>query len=133
MAGSTPFDMSPYLSIFGTTRIPKKGCDEIRYGSTNENQQRHIIVLHNGHVFTMPVLSPSREPLSLSALTAMFISIIKRSPERLSHSVGIVSSDNRDRWAELYEQLKAHPTNSAHLSCIEDALFAVCLDQEFEP
>uniref|UniRef100_A0A158P805 Carn_acyltransf domain-containing protein n=1 Tax=Angiostrongylus cantonensis TaxID=6313 RepID=A0A158P805_ANGCA len=117
MFGKTPFDMSQYMFIFGTTRIPKKGCDKIRYGFANENQQRHIIVLHNGHV----------------TLITMFNSIIKRSPERLSHSVGIISSDNRDLWSEVYEQLKAHPTNSVNLSCIEDALFAVCLDQEFKP
>ncbi|KJH49406.1 Choline/Carnitine O-acyltransferase, partial [Dictyocaulus viviparus] len=132
MFGKTPFDMSQYSLIFGTTRIPKNGCDEIRYGCSNENQQRHIIVLHNGHVFTIPVLTNAGQPLPLSTLKTLFKEIVERSPQRLDYSVGIVSSDNRDKWAEIYEQLKAHPSNSINLSCIEDALFAVCLDQEFE-
>ncbi|VDO65766.1 unnamed protein product [Heligmosomoides polygyrus] len=133
MAGKTPFDMSQYKFMFGTTRIPKKGCDELRYGYTNENQPKHIIVMHNGHLFSMPVLNSAAQPLSLSALSDLLNDIIKRSPERQPHSIGIISSDKRDRWAEVYEQLKANPTNSSHLSCVEDALFVVCLDQETEP
>ncbi|PIO55691.1 hypothetical protein TELCIR_22921, partial [Teladorsagia circumcincta] len=49
MAGKTPFDMSQYKFMYGTTRIPRKGCDEIRYGCANENQSKHIIAIHNGH------------------------------------------------------------------------------------
>ncbi|WKX97298.1 hypothetical protein Q1695_013169 [Nippostrongylus brasiliensis] len=133
MVGKTPFDMSQYKFMFGTTRIPKKGCDELRYGYTNENQPRHIIVIHNGHLFSMPVLNAAGQPLSLPALSALFHDVIKRSPERQPYPVGIVSSDNRDRWADVYEQLKGNPTNAAHLSCVEDALFVVCLDKESDP
>ncbi|KAK6737680.1 hypothetical protein RB195_020032 [Necator americanus] len=133
MAGKTPFDMSQYKFMFGTTRIPRKGCDEIRYGYTNENQPRHIVVIHNGHVFSMPVLNAAGQPLPLSALSALFSDVVKKSPEKQSHSVGIVSSDKRDRWAELYKQLEGNATNSANLRCIEDALFVVCIDQESEP
>ncbi|VDN35088.1 unnamed protein product [Cylicostephanus goldi] len=109
MSGKTPFDMEQYKYMFGTTRIPRKGCDEIRYGFTNENQPRHIIVIHNGHVFSMPVLNKARQPLSISALLALFREIIEKSPERLTHSVGIVSSDKRDRWAGIYKQLEGNP------------------------
>ncbi|KAK6056000.1 hypothetical protein COOONC_06494 [Cooperia oncophora] len=71
--------------------------------------------------------------LSLSALSALFGDVIRQSPERQPNAVGIISSDKRDRWAEIYEQLEGNPTNSSHLSVIEDALFVVCLDQEAEP
>ncbi|XGW11011.1 hypothetical protein V3C99_012483 [Haemonchus contortus] len=130
MAGKTPFDMSQYKFMYGTTRIPKKGCDEIRYGCSNENQSKHIIVIHNGHLFSMPVLNAAGQPLSLSALSGFFSDVIRQSHERKQHAVGIVSSDNRDRWAEVYEQLKGNAANSSHLSLIEDALFVVCIDQE---
>ncbi|EYB94250.1 hypothetical protein Y032_0174g478 [Ancylostoma ceylanicum] len=133
MAGKTPFDMSQYKFMFGTTRIPRKGCDEIRYGHANENRARHIVVIHNGHVFSVPVLNAAGQPLSLSALSALFHDVIKKSPERQTHAVGVVSSDKRDRWAELYTQLERNSTNSANLRCIEDALFVVCIDQESEP
>ncbi|KAK6043897.1 hypothetical protein COOONC_18598 [Cooperia oncophora] len=56
MAGKTPFDMSQYMFMYGTTRIPRKGCDELRYGYTNENQSKHIAVIHNGHV-SLPLSS----------------------------------------------------------------------------
>ncbi|KAK6019333.1 Choline/Carnitine O-acyltransferase [Ostertagia ostertagi] len=105
MAGKTPFDMSQYKFMYGTTRIPRKECDEI---------------------FSMPVLNAAGQPLSLSALSGLFNDVIKQSRERQPHAIGIVSSDKRDRWAEIYEQLEGNPTNSSHLSTIEDALF-VCL------
>ncbi|KAK6011258.1 hypothetical protein OSTOST_23668 [Ostertagia ostertagi] len=77
----------------------------------------------------MPVLNAAGQPLPLSALSGLFNDVIKQSRERQPHAIGIVSSDKRDRWAEIYEQLEGNPTNSSHLSTIEDALFVVCLDQ----
>lgn len=54
----------------------------------------------------MPVLNAAGQPLSISALSTLFHDIIKKSPERQTHSVGVVSSDKRERWAELYTQLE---------------------------
>ncbi|VDL77513.1 unnamed protein product, partial [Nippostrongylus brasiliensis] len=109
MVGKTPFDMSQYKFMFGTTRIPKKGCDEhvtekyfqLRYGYTNENQPRHIIVIHNGHLFSMPVLNAAGQPLSLPALSALFHDVIKRSPERQPYPClhgGGTKSNSSNRW-----------------------------------
>ncbi|KHJ94411.1 hypothetical protein OESDEN_05661 [Oesophagostomum dentatum] len=106
MSGKTPFEMGQYKFMFGTTRIPRKGCDELRYGHTNENQARHIVVIHNGHVFKMPVLNSAGQPLSVSALKNLLQEVIRKSPEKQAHPVGIVSSDKRDRWAEIYLQLE---------------------------
>ncbi|PIO60495.1 Choline/Carnitine O-acyltransferase [Teladorsagia circumcincta] len=81
----------------------------------------------------MPVLNAAGQPLSCSALSGLFNDVIKQSRERQPYAIGIVSSDKRDRWAEIYEQLEGNSTNSSHLATIEDALFVVCLDQESEP
>ena len=48
-AGKVPFDMSQYKFLFGTTRVPKKGKDEIVYGCSREFG-KHILVTRNGHV-----------------------------------------------------------------------------------
>ncbi|KAK6021859.1 hypothetical protein OSTOST_12460 [Ostertagia ostertagi] len=153
MAGKTPFDMSQYKFMYGTTRIPRKECDEWMFSSWIFSPQRsHINVFKNQFVqiFSMPVLNAAGQPLPLSALSGLFNDVIKQSRERQPHAIGIVSSDKRDRWAEIYEQLEGTlcmrffdeihftlineiPTNSSHLSTIEDALFVVCLDQESEP
>lgn len=34
MAGSAPLDMAQYRLLFGTSRVPKKDKDEIRYGNS---------------------------------------------------------------------------------------------------
>ncbi|VDM58396.1 unnamed protein product [Angiostrongylus costaricensis] len=112
MFGKTPFDMSQYMFIFGTTRIPKKECDEVDVAIFIIRSLSQLFLFHD---FPLNIFS-------IHVSCCLF-----------NHSVGIISSDNRDNWSEVYEQLKAHPTNSVNLSCIEDALFAVCLDQEFKP
>lgn len=54
----------------------------------------------------MPVLDKSGNPLSLEQLKSQFEVVISRSEERNPHPISIVSSDNRDKWAETYEDLK---------------------------
>ncbi|KAK6043898.1 hypothetical protein COOONC_18597 [Cooperia oncophora] len=71
-------------------------------------------MIKNIRVFSMPVMNAAGRPLSLSALSALFGDVIRQSPERQPNAVGIISSDKRDRWAEIYEQLEdvermAHP------------------------
>lgn len=95
--------------------------DEIVYGCQKENRPRHIAVMRNGHVsalqlifshisefqvFRVPVLDKSGNPLSLEQLKSQFEVVISRSEERNPHPISIVSSDNRDKWAETYEDLK---------------------------
>ena len=50
MAGKAPLDMSQYKFLFGTTRIPKLGADEIKYGCDYKETLKHIVVIRNGHV-----------------------------------------------------------------------------------
>lgn len=50
MAGKSPLDMSQYKFLFGTTRIPKVGVDEIKYGCDYKEPLQHIVVIRNGHV-----------------------------------------------------------------------------------
>jgi hypothetical protein len=43
-----PFDMSQYDNLIGTTRIPRRGQDEIIYG--HQRKSSHIYLTRNGHV-----------------------------------------------------------------------------------
>lgn len=45
----TPFDMSQYENLIGTTRIPRRGRDELIYGHQRKHRQ-HIFLTRNGHV-----------------------------------------------------------------------------------
>lgn len=46
----TPFDMSQYENLIGTTRIPRRGRDDLIYGHSRKS--RHIFLTRNGHVST---------------------------------------------------------------------------------
>lgn len=48
-----PLDMSQYHGLFGATRIPQLGKDEIQ---REGNDSRHVVVMKSGHLFAVDVL-----------------------------------------------------------------------------
>ena len=49
-----------------------------------------------------------------------------------AHPVGYLTSLDRDKWAELREELISNAESAQSLSAIDSAMFVVCLD-EHEP
>ncbi|PAV79843.1 hypothetical protein WR25_01959 [Diploscapter pachys] len=131
--GKEELDMSQYAFMFGTTRIPKKGCDQIRYGIEHAPNAKHIVVLKKGHVFHVPVLDSSGNPISYDNLCDSLRKVVSMSEPRNEIPVGIGSAGARDKWATIYEKLKADSTNASNLQSVEDALFLVCIDEHTEP
>ncbi len=54
-----PLDMSQYPSLFNTTRIPRKGKDEI----FRDPSVRHFVVMRKGHFFTVDLFNKDGEGL----------------------------------------------------------------------
>ncbi|KAF1746694.1 hypothetical protein GCK72_023151 [Caenorhabditis remanei] len=133
MAGKAPLDMSQYKFLFGTTRIPKLGADEIKYGCDYKETLKHIVVIRNGHLFRVQILDANEQPLSISAITQQLEKVVSESQSPNPHPVGIVSSDGRDKWANVYTSLKRDNNNVQSLEAIEKALFVVCLDKASDP
>lgn len=50
--GDAFLDMSQYKTLFGTTRIPNKKFDILRYGNSTS---KHILVVKNGHVCNIKI------------------------------------------------------------------------------
>ena len=65
--GSVSLDMSQYSNILATTRIPCKNIDTQRRSSRGES--KHIIVLHQGRFFKVPVFSREGVPASREAIS----------------------------------------------------------------
>ncbi|EGT58058.1 hypothetical protein CAEBREN_12488 [Caenorhabditis brenneri] len=133
MSGKSPLDMSQYQFLFGTTRVPKIGVDEIRYGCDYKEKLQHIVVIRNGHLFRVQILDNNDQPLSVSAITQQLQKVVAESQTPNPHPVGIVSSDGRDKWANVYTTLKKDNQNAKSLEAVEKALFVVCLDKASEP
>lgn len=127
-----PFDMSQYKFLFGTVRIPRRNQDEIRYGKDQPQWAQHILVTRNGHTFKMAVYSENCHQLGLDQLQQQLRLIIEISdgqPPNTEEAVNIVSSDDRDHWADVYARLKGN--NHDQVEAVENALFVVALDRDF--
>jgi carnitine O-acetyltransferase len=126
-AGKIPFDMSQYKFLFGTTRVPRKGKDEIRYGLSQKEWSKHILVTRNGHTFQVSVYDCEGNILGTEAIEDQLRNfVIPNSQTRNLAPVNLVSSDDRDSWAEVYQRLeKKHPDL---IKSYENALFILCLD-----
>ncbi|CAO4382976.1 unnamed protein product [Caenorhabditis nigoni] len=133
MSGKSPLDMSQYKFLFGTTRVPKIGVDEIKYGCDYKEKLQHIVVIRNGHLFRVQILDSNEQPLSISAITEQLRKVVSESETPNPHPVGIVSSDGRDKWAIVYSSLKKDNKNAESLEAVEKALFVVCLDKSSDP
>lgn len=133
MSGKSPLDMSQYKFLFGTTRVPKVGVDEIKYGCDYKEKLQHIVVIRNGHLFRVQILDNNEQPLSISAITQQLEKVVSESQTANPHPVGIVSSDGRDKWANVYTALKKDNNNAKSLEAVEKALFVVCLDKASDP
>ncbi|KAI0436308.1 polyketide synthase [Xylaria telfairii] len=110
--------------LFYATRRPGLGVDHMERHKPNHT----VAVLRRGHVFrlTLPVADQS---LHLPAVHAAYDEIMKASDESVT-PVCVLTADNRDSWALLRQELERSPENAAALSCIDEAAFVICLDDE---
>lgn len=130
-AGGSLFDMSQYEFLFGTTRVPGVGKDKIQYGKDIRPQPTHIVVIHNGHLFRVPVFDSFGNMLSIRQLTEQLRQhVLPKSQNPNGDPIGVVSSDTRDTWARIYARLKESSTES--IRSVEESLFVICLDRKMK-
>lgn len=57
--------------------------------------------------------------------------ILESNAPPAEHSLGVLTSENRDTWASVREHLESLGDNQKHLRAIDTAFFCLCLD-DFE-
>lgn len=118
-----PMAMSSYEWMFNCSRVPKKPADtNVKY-PFKDNQ--HIIAIRKNQFFKIPHEINGKQ-LNTSELEVQFQRVYEKA-ER-SAPVGILTSQNRDAWSDVYPKLRASEVNSASVEAIESASFVVCLD-----
>ncbi|KAL0274292.1 UNVERIFIED_CONTAM: hypothetical protein PYX00_006752 [Menopon gallinae] len=133
MSGKDPLCMLQYKKIFGTHRIPKKPKDLLQLQDP-QNVSRNIIVLFNNSIFSVDVFEQgSRKPLSAGHFLAILKDIVEQGSGDSGPGLGVLTTENRDNWADVYEELKKDETNRRNLEeYVEKALFVVCVDQHLD-
>jgi len=124
-----PLDMNQFTRVFGMTRVPAEGSDNLVQASDS----KHVVVLRKNAMYSMPLYRRSGEPLSLGELQAQIAAVLNLDAVNILEEVddppiSLLTSLNRDEWAAEHTQLLASKTNAASLKIVEEALFCVALD-----
>eukprot|EP00842_Homolaphlyctis_polyrhiza_P006421 jgi/Hompol1/6780/HPOL_005099-RA len=127
-AKDTPLCMNQYKNMFGTTRIPGSPGDKIR--SLHPATAKHIIVLTKNQIYKVDVFQPDGTRVPLQEIERQLFAVGRDSLESEAQpAVGILTAGHRDKWFKAYSKMRElSPTNIASFDAINDALFALCLD-----
>lgn len=126
MMGKEPLDMTQYKRIYGTCRIPAPTYDTMQY-SDPSCPVKHIAVVHNNNFFKVPAYDNNGEILKPEKIFGQLKAVINSSP-KVAEPVGILTSEHRDTWAQVYKELVKDQTNRNSVENIETSLFLLCLD-----
>jgi carnitine O-acetyltransferase len=128
----TPLCMSQFNRLFSTARIPtKNGC----YIAPPEEESRHIVVLAHSQFYHFDVFDDEGQIiLTEKEISANLRAIVKDAKETpvsdiAQQAVGVLTTENRQNWAKLREELQSSGQQNADaLRIVDTALFIVCLD-----
>ncbi|OQR82938.1 choline/Carnitine O-acyltransferase [Achlya hypogyna] len=121
--GKTPLCSTAYKYMFNACRIPHRKADSYRI--YDPSTHHHVVVLRNNKYFK--VHQPAT-PLSFLEWSTVLEKIIAIAGGKES-SIGVLSSQDRDVWADGRDQLLVDG-NEASLKDIESAVVVLCLDDE---
>lgn len=101
------------------------------YAIYDPSRYLHCIIACKGHFFTLDfVHENSHEPLPISVIENRLMKIIDLADKaEPSHHLGILTSDNRDTWANNRNQLLNFGIEE-DLETLQSGALLICLDDE---
>ncbi|XP_050413982.1 carnitine O-palmitoyltransferase 2, mitochondrial [Patella vulgata] len=118
-----PLDMSQYKRLFCSTRIPRHKKDELY----TDPSAKHLVVLRNGNLYLFDVLDRDGNIVAVEDIMAHIKYILEDKTPSPEYPVSILTSENRDVWATVREQL-VNAGNENTLKLVDGAVFALVLD-----
>eukprot|EP01119_Soliformovum_irregulare_P016454 TRINITY_DN4758_c0_g1_i1.p1 TRINITY_DN4758_c0_g1~~TRINITY_DN4758_c0_g1_i1.p1 ORF type:complete len:660 (-),score=192.99 TRINITY_DN4758_c0_g1_i1:59-2038(-) len=127
--GAYPLDMSQFSSLFRSTRLPYEKKDGLQsYAGSN-----HIIVLRSGEFHVVKVMHSNEVGFSTEEIASQLKAILALPAKTPKGTLGIMTTENRDKWAETRRQLlldDPEGKNKTSLHLLDSALFVLALDDE---
>ncbi|KAJ3081561.1 Carnitine O-acetyltransferase mitochondrial, partial [Quaeritorhiza haematococci] len=125
-ARSGPLCMYQYLYAFNSTRVPVIPSDVTHNADPNTNN--HIIVMRKNQFYVLDLKHHGRH-LSVAEIESQLNKIYMMAGDTRFTPVGALTTEDRDTWAKLRDQLLAvSDKNKRNLDIIQRAAFVVCLD-----
>ncbi|ORX62761.1 acyltransferase ChoActase/COT/CPT [Hesseltinella vesiculosa] len=127
---SGPFCMHQLKGVFSTTRIAATPADKVisHYPAT----AKHITVIYKDQLFSVDVIGPQGQVVPLSTLQNQLHQLVQQvdamPTEQRQLPLGVLTSEHRDTWAKIREQLETNTSNAQTFRDLDTSLFAVCLD-----
>ncbi|KAI0635930.1 acyltransferase ChoActase/COT/CPT [Trametes polyzona] len=123
------------LQVFNTCRIPQRECDRFSVTPTpGDPNARKILVMIDDWMYAVEVASPDSNYIPAASIEQRLYAVVadvearRRNGER-SVPVSVLSTDDRDRWADnLAHLLSLSPSNRAVFATIANSVFALSLD-----
>ncbi|XP_034736316.1 carnitine O-palmitoyltransferase 2, mitochondrial [Etheostoma cragini] len=125
MVNAYPLDMSQYFRLFNSTRIPKSGRDML----FTDEKARHLLVMRKGNMYVFDVVDRDGNLVKPAEIQSHLNYILSDPTLAPAFPLGVLTSENRDVWAELREKLTA-AGNVEDLWIVDSALFCLSLDDE---
>ncbi|WP_413283541.1 choline/carnitine O-acyltransferase [Vibrio sp. MA40-2] len=121
---TTPLCMNQYKNLFSSIRIPCQTTDTFQVFS----EKKHIVVLHNQSIFKVEILDGQGNRQPASSIKRQVECILSSTQQ--GQNIGLLTTLNRDDWAETRTKLlDLSADNVENMQQIEQAAFAICLDQ----
>lgn len=120
--------------MFNTCRLPRAGADVLATRNPISEHAQDIMLMLYDFVYTVRVCEDDRTPLPVQTIEdrirAVVLDVIKRIESGESAvPVGVLTSDDRDRWAENYQHLLSlSPINASTFRAINESIMALSLD-----
>ncbi|KAG0706775.1 acyltransferase ChoActase/COT/CPT [Suillus ampliporus] len=120
--------------MFNTCRLPRAGADVLATRNPQSEHAQDVMIMLHDFVYTIRVCEDDRTPLPVQTIEnrirAVVLDVIKRMEAGESAvPVGVLTSDDRDRWTENYQHLHSlSPTNASTLRAINESIMALSLD-----
>ncbi|XP_036321459.1 carnitine O-acetyltransferase isoform X2 [Rhagoletis pomonella] len=125
--GKYELDNSQFGKVYGTCRIPQKVEDALEYNP----KSLHVVVLYKNHFYKVQIYNNNGVALHPDILVKQFKTIMEAEAKK-GVEIGVLSTDNRDNWAQAYEELLKIDGNKELVKTIQSALFTVSLDECFD-
>ena len=125
MVNAYPLDMSQYFRLFNSTRIPRRGRDEL----FTDEKGRHVLVMRKGNMYVFDIVDRDGNLAKPAEIQSHLKYILSDPTPAPAFPLGVLTSENRDVWAGLRDKLLI-AGNAEGLQIVDSALFCLCLDED---